>query len=160
MLSSIARGKIMIGKVSGFFAAMVLCAPLAPALAHHSGAMFDRTRTVELSGIIKEYQFANPHVWFEIMADPTTIKASPVTIKTSDKPAQKVAKGASKDPVQWSIEGEGPAIMARMGLGPSVLKAGDKITIKLHPLRDGRPGGSFIAITLADGKTIAPPQRP
>ena len=150
----------MIGKVSGFFAAMVLCGGVMPALAHHSGAMFDRTKTVELSGIIQEYQFANPHVWIEIMADPATIKGSPITIKVAGKPAQKPAKGASKEPVQWSIEGEGPSIMARMGLGPSVLKAGDKITIKLHPLRDGRPGGSFIAITLADGKTIAPPQRP
>ena len=150
----------MIGKVSGFFAAMVLCGGIMPALAHHSGAMFDRTKTVELSGIIQEYQFANPHVWIEIMADPATIKGSPITIKVAGKPAQKPAKGASKEPVQWSIEGEGPSIMARMGLGPSVLKAGDKITIKLHPLRDGRPGGSFIAITLADGKTIAPPQRP
>jgi len=101
------------------------------ALAHHSGAMFDRTKKVELAGTVKQYQFANPHVWIELMVPAKDGKA-----------------------VQWSIEGEGPPIMARMGLGPSVLKAGDKVTIQAHPLRDGRTGGSFIAITLADGKVV------
>jgi hypothetical protein len=135
----------MMQRLCGVFAAMVLGAAL-PAFAHHSGAMFDRTKTVELTGTIKEYQFANPHVWIEVMAEPSSVKFSKGDVKK---------KGAGKEPVQWSIEGEGPAIMARMGLGPSVLKAGDKISIRLHPLRDGRTGGSFISITLANGKTIA-----
>jgi hypothetical protein len=130
----------MMQRLSGFLAAMVLCAGV-PALAHHSGAMFDRTKTVELIGTIKQYQFSNPHVWIEVMVPPS-------------------GKARKGEPVQWSIEGEGPSIMARMGLGPSVLKAGDKVTIKAHPLRDGRSGGSFIAITLADGKIIAPAPRP
>jgi Family of unknown function (DUF6152) len=101
------------------------------ALAHHSGAMFDRTKQVTLAGTVKQYQFANPHVWIELMVSGKDGKA-----------------------VQWSIEGEGPPIMARMGLGPTVLKAGDKVTVQAHPLRDGRSGGSFIAITLADGKIV------
>ena len=129
----------MMQKLSGFLATVVLWSG-APALAHHSGAMFDRTRTVELSGTIKQYQFANPHVWIEVVV-----------------PAQ---KNKATAPVQWSIEGEGPAIMARMGLGPSALKAGDKVTIKAHPLRDGRPGGSFISVTLPDGKVITPSAGP
>jgi hypothetical protein len=150
----------MMQRLTGFFAAMVLCGGLGPALAHHSGAMFDRTRTVELSGTIKEYQFANPHVWIEIMTDPGSVKTSDTALqkigqKIGQKSDLKSSKGASQDPVQWSIEGEGPAIMARMGLGPSALQTGDKVTIRLHPLRDGRPGGSFIAITLANGKVIA-----
>jgi hypothetical protein len=124
----------MMQKLLGFLATVVLWSG-APALAHHSGAMFDRTKTVELSGTIKQYQFTNPHVWIEVVV-----------------PAK---KGKDAATVQWSIEGEGPAIMARMGLGPSVLKSGDKVTIKAHPLRDGRTGGSFISITLPDGKVIA-----
>jgi hypothetical protein len=145
------RGKIMMQRLCGFFAAMVLCAGV-PALAHHSGAMFDRTKTVELTGTIKEYQFTNPHVWIEVMVtEPVNTRA--VTHATKD------AK-ESPAPVQWSIEGEGPAIMARMGLGPSVLKPGDKVTLKAHPLRDGRSGGSFISITLPNGKVIAPAHRP
>jgi len=77
---------------------MLVLAPLA--MAHHSGAMFDQSKTVELIGTVKEYQFSNPHVWIELMVP--------------DK------KGKS---AQWSIEGEAPQMMARMGLKPKVLKA-------------------------------------
>jgi hypothetical protein len=141
MFSSPPGGKIMMQRLSGLLAAMVLCVGV-PALAHHSGAMFDRTKTVELKGTVKQYQFSNPHVWIEVMVPPTD--------KNSGKDAS---------PVQWSIEGEGPPIMARMGLGPSVLKAGDKVTIKAHPLRDGRTGGSLITITLADGRVLPPARK-
>lgn len=141
----------MMQRLSGHRAAVliaiVLCAGV-PALAHHSGAMFDRTKTVELVGTIKEYQFSNPHVWIEVMVPPS-----------GKKSADSAAGGQpAAGPVQWSIEGEGPAIMARIGLGPSVLKAGDKVTIKAHPLRDGRNGGSLISITLPDGRVL-PPRR-
>ena len=125
----------MMQRLPGFLAALILCVMVAPAPAHHSGAMFDRTKTVELVGTLKQYQFTNPHVWIEMLVP-----------------------GKSGE-TQWSIEGEGPSIMARMGLGPSVMKAGDKVTVKAHPLRDGRPGGSFISITLPSGKVIAPPVR-
>jgi hypothetical protein len=110
----------------------------ATAWAHHSGAMFDRTKKVDLAGTVKEYQFANPHVWIELMVP-----------------------GKDGKEVQWSIEGEGPPIMARLGVSPRTLKPGDKIKIQAHPLRDGRTGGSFITLTLADGKVITsvrPPQ--
>jgi hypothetical protein len=33
------------------------------------------------------------------------------------------------------------------------------VTLKAHPLRDGRPGGSFITMTLADGRVIGMPPR-
>jgi len=120
------------------FATLTGVLMLAPAaMAHHSGAMFDQAKTVELVGTIKEYQFSNPHVWIEVMVP--------------DK------KGK---PAQWSIEGEAPQLMARMGLKPKALKAGDKVTMRAHPLRDGRTGGSFISITLEDGKTIGGPRPP
>jgi hypothetical protein len=108
------------------------------AVAHHSAAMFDRAKTVELVGTVKDYQFANPHVWIQM-----------------------VVAAADGQLTEWSIEGEGPAIMARMGLGPSALKVGSKVTVRAHPLRDERPGGSFISITLEDGTVITtfrPPQ--
>lgn len=122
---------------------LLVLAVAVPALAHHSGAMFDRTKTVELNGTIKQYQFSNPHVWIEVMVPPDAKK-----------------KDSAATPVQWSIEGEGPSIMARMGLGPSVLKAGDKVIVKAHPLRDGRTGGSLITVTLADGRVLPPPRNP
>ena len=116
---------------------MLLCALATASFAHHSGAMFDQAKTVTLAGTVKEYQFTHPHVWIELMVPD--------------------AKGK---PVQWSIEGEGPQIMARIGLKPKALKVGDKVTLKAHPLRDGRPGGSFITLTLADGQVIGALRRP
>lgn len=104
-------------------------APLAAA--HHSSSMFDRSQTLVLTGTIKEYQFLNPHTWIEILItneDGTT--------------------------TQWSVEASGRRPMVAMGLGPTRLLAGDKVTIRAHPLRDGRNGALFIDITLPDGETI------
>lgn len=110
-----------------------LCAVAATsAIAHHSGAMFDRSKTVTLAGTVKEYQFRNPHVWIEILVP-----------------------GKDGKDVQWSIEGEGPSGMARMGLSPKTLKTGDKVTMHAHPLRDGRNGGSFIDLKLPNGKVVS-----
>ena len=93
--------------------------------------MFNRATTVTLEGTIKEYQFDNPHVWIEVMVP-----------------------DAEGNTTQWSIEGEGRSTMTRLGLGRTVIKPGDAVKLRAHPLRDGRPGGSFIEITLPDGKVI------
>ena len=114
----------------GLGAAALIAA--APVLAHHSGAMFDRSKTVVLKGTIKEYQFTNPHTWVEIMVPDEAGKM-----------------------VQWSIEGEGPGAMNRIGLTRSSISPGDQVTMKVHPLRDGRSGGSYIELTTAAGKTMA-----
>lgn len=111
------------------FACLMLTVNIA--IAHHSGAMFERTKVVTLVGTIKEYQFLNPHVWIEIM------------VPDEDGKLQ-----------QWSIEGEGRAAMVRLGLGRKVIQPGDKVTIRTHQLRDGRRAGSFIDILLPDGKLI------
>jgi len=103
-----------------------------PALAHHSGAMFDRNKEVVLTGTLKEIQWVSPHAWIQILV-----------------PA------ADGKPQEWSIEmGGGPAGFPRLGITRSYPKVGDKISIVAHPLRDGRPGGSFMGITLPDGRTM------
>jgi hypothetical protein len=30
--------------------------------------MFDRNKTVRIDGVVKEYEWTNPHVWLHIMA--------------------------------------------------------------------------------------------
>jgi hypothetical protein len=114
-------------------AAVAAALAAGPALAHHSGAMFDRSKTITLKGTIKEYQFTNPHVWVEILV-----------------PGE---SGAA--PVQWSIEGEGPPTMNRIGLTREAIRPGDQVTLRMHPLRDGRTGGSYIDLTTADGKVMS-----
>jgi len=101
-------------------------------LAHHSSAMFDRSKTYVLKGTLKEYQFIAPHSWISVVA-------------------ARDGKGAV---ARWDIEGSTAARMKAQGITPERLKPGDKITIRTHPLRDGRNGGALIDIVLADGTRI------
>ena len=110
----------------------MLTLPAGPVLAHHSGAMFDRTKTVTITGEIKKFDYVNPHAWLDIMAPDASGKIA-----------------------EWSVEMSAPIGLKKVGLTPSNLKAGDKITVHAHPLRDGRPGGSFIDVQLADGRVIS-----
>ncbi len=116
--------------VAGLAAA--LCA--VPALAHHSFAMFDAGKLVTLEGTVKEFQWTNPHVWILLM----------------------VADGDAA-PVQWAIELNGPTGLAREGWYPKTLRPGMKVKVVIHPLKDGKNGGQFLAVTLPDGKIIGNP---
>jgi len=115
----------------GITAALVVSAMAASA--HHSFAMFDLGKDVTVDAVIKEVQFTNPHVWLQIMV--------------------KDDKGTE---TEWSIESGAPGMMLRNGWKPSTLKAGDKVTLTLHPLRDGRPGGSLVKVKVPDGRTLGP----
>lgn len=99
--------------------------------AHHSFAMFDRERTVTITGVIREFQWTNPHSWIQITV---TDDAGKVT--------------------EWSLEGGSPGIMGRNGWKRTSLVPGEKVTIELYPLRSGEPGGSFVEITKADGTKL------
>jgi hypothetical protein len=99
-------------------------------MAHHSGAMFDRTRTVTLEGTVKEFQFTNPHSWLQVMV-----------------------KGADGKEVEWGFENEGPSSLKRMGIEATTFKAGDKVTVVASPMKDGRPAGAWMSIKKADGKS-------
>ena len=45
---------------------LLACLAAGPAFAHHSGAMFDRAKTVELKGTIKQFGWTNPHAYIAI----------------------------------------------------------------------------------------------
>ena len=115
----------------GITAALALSATAASA--HHSFAMFDLGKDVTVDAVIKEVQFTNPHVWLQILI--------------------KDDKGTE---TEWSIESGAPGMMLRNGWKPSTLKAGDKVTLTLHPLRDGKPGGSLVKVIVPDGRTLGP----
>lgn len=117
------------GIALGAAAATVLIGAPA-AYAHHSFAMFDRTKTVKLAGTIKEYDWTNPHIY--------------IWLNVAD------AKGQQT----WGIESASPGVLVRHGWNRNTLKAGDKVTLEINPLRDGRTGGSFVRLTLADGTTM------
>lgn len=99
--------------------------------AHHSFAMFDKTRTVTINGTIKDVEWNNPHVWIWI------------TVPTEG--------GGSDD---WGLESGGPSQLNRMGIHRTMLKTGDSITVDVYPMKDGRVGGEFSKATLSDGTKI------
>jgi len=110
--------------------AFVLAAS-APAVAHHSAAGVDQTRTVTIVGTLKEFKWANPHSWMDI-----------------DVPDD---KGQTK---LWSVEMTAPAYLARAGWTSKTVKPGDKVTVMVRPMKNGDPGGLFVSITLPDGRVL------
>jgi hypothetical protein len=108
--------------------ALLSVAMASPAMAHHSTAMFDFTKTVQLEGTIKDFQWTNPHTW--------------TVVTVTGKPG--VAG-------EYGLEGMSPNYLARNGWTKRTLKSGDKVKLAVHPLKDGRKGGFMVSVTLPDG---------
>jgi len=102
-----------------------------PALAHHSFAMFDATKTLEFEGTIKEFQWTNPHSWLQVMVTDETGKET-----------------------EWSLEMGSPGGLARAGWRPRTVQPGMEVTVTLHPLKDGSAGGQFLSVVLPDGTVM------
>jgi hypothetical protein len=103
----------------------------APAFAHHSFGMFQLDQNVVITGTVKDYQFKMPHVWLYLV------------VPTKD--------GMTED---WGFECHSPNLIARKGWTVNTLKPGDKISVMMHPMRDGSKAGSVAYITLANGKQL------
>jgi Family of unknown function (DUF6152) len=112
-------------------AGVALAIFVTPAWPHHSFAMFDMKKTLTLNGTVKEFQWISPHAWI--------VMTTPVP---------------GGEPKQWAVELSSPRTLARTGLNPKTLRPGMKISIDIHPLKDGSPGGSATGLTLTfpDGK--------
>lgn len=101
---------------------VALMAMITPsAFAHHSAAMFDHEQLVELKGVVKEFQYTNPHSW--LLVDVTNEDGTVTT---------------------WGFEAEGPSTLMRAGIRKSTLPPGTEISIRGNPLRDGRPGAAWV----------------
>ena len=114
----------------GLLAAGAL-AVAGPASAHHAFNMFELDKAVTVTGVVKDYQFKMPHVWFYIML-PT---------------------GAGGAPEQWGFECHSPNLVARKGWNINTLKPGDKVSVLMHPMKDGSHAGSVVNVLMPDGKT-------
>ncbi len=100
------------------------------ASAHHSTAMFDMQHTVKVTGTVTQFDWTNPHtfIWMDVLNN-----------------------GATE---HWSVEGMSPNYLSRNGWTRHTLKAGDKVDMEVHLLKDGRKGGFCATVTLPDGKTL------
>lgn len=106
----------------------------APAMAHHSFAMFDREHPTPISGTVKDFQWTNPHVWIQV-----------------------VVKGPDGAQQEWGVECTSVNFMRRQGWDKDSLKAGDKVKLQIFPLKDGSHGGQFHGLTELNGRTTALP---
>jgi len=106
----------------------------APALAHHSFAMFDPTKRMTLDGTVRTFQWTAPHAILWVEAD----------------------KVGGYDAGLWSLElPTSPGNLSKMGWSRTSLHAGDKVRVEIEPIRDGHRAGSFKKATIvATGKIL------
>ena len=104
-------------------------------MAHHSLAgVYDMKKDMELSGELKNIKFVNPH------------GSLTVTVPNKD--------GSATD---WVLTLGSATALAQRGIGktgPNALHAGDKITVKFIPAKDGSPLGFLKTVVMPDGRTI------
>jgi hypothetical protein len=113
-------------------AAFAVASATYPAAAHHSDAMFAADKELVLNGTVKQFQYTNPHSWIQL-----------------------VVPGTSGAAVEWSIETGAPIVLLRAGIKPTALQPGEKVSLRVHPLKDGGAGGSLIDVKKADGTTLS-----
>lgn len=92
-----------------------------PALAHHSGAMFEDRVMLELEGTVTRFDYVNPHSWLY------------VDIENDDGTV-----------IEWGFELDAPPRLRRVGISPNFWQEGDRVTVRTRPLKDGRPAGFLV----------------
>jgi hypothetical protein len=113
------------------FAGIILVCFIASAtMAHHSAAAQDFGRRVEVEGVIKTWEIANPH--------------GRVVLVVSD------AKGTR----DIEFETHSRNNVYRAGYRDGMLKAGDKIKVMIAPNRDGSDGGYITGFVTAKGEKV------
>jgi hypothetical protein len=104
-------------------------------LAHHSLAgVYDMKKDMELTGEVESVKFVNPH--------------GSLTI---------IVKNADGSTTPWILTLGSATGLAQRGIGktgPNALHAGDKITVKFLPAKDGSPLGALRTVIMPDGRVI------
>ena len=104
------------------------------ALAHHSAAMFEEKKTITVDGVVKRFEYTNPHSW--LWVDVTGVDGKVTT---------------------WGFEAEGPSTLQRAGIRPSEFPVGTPLTMTGRPMKDGRPAAIWVlAVRKSDGKKYDP----
>lgn len=111
--------------------AAALCAA-APAVAHHSVAMFDMTQHKTMQGTVRAWQWTNPHAWLQV-----------------------VGPNGQGGQAEMGFELGSPNTLVRDGFKRDTFKPGDVVTVIYAPRRDSAPGGHFLCGKVRDGKWFA-----
>jgi hypothetical protein len=122
----VARGSCARG-----IAAALLVVMSAPAVSHHSAAMFDFEVVSTLKGPVTRFDYVNPHSWLY------------VDVANEDGTV-----------TEWGFELDAPPRLRRVGISPTFWQEGDAVTVKTNPLKDGRPAGLLVGAATEDGRTF------
>jgi hypothetical protein len=108
----------------------------AHASAHHSFAVFDMTQEKTITGVVSKFEWTNPHtfIFVDVANDKGVVES-------------------------WAIEGMSPNYLGRRGWSKNSVKPGEKITVSVRPLKEGKPGGMFIRAQIGD-RTLMPTGAP
>jgi len=118
------------------YAVVLAAALVAPVMAHHSGAMFEDKKEVTLTGVVKEFQYTNPHSW--LLVD---------------------VKGADGKVTTWGFEAEGPSSMTRAGIRLKDFTPGTPVTITGRPMKNGQPAALWVKATRTTDNRVFVPAR-
>jgi hypothetical protein len=122
-----------LGHLLGLLGLLVAATP-TPALAHHSFAMFDHSRTETVKGKVTLFQWTNPHGYLEVDA-----------------------AGADGVVKHFTIELTSINMLQRSGWRSNMIKFGDEVKAVISPLLSGQPGGLLLDVTLPNGQKLESP---
>jgi uncharacterized protein DUF6152 len=122
-----------IERVLAILVLAIAVVPLSAGLlwSHHSVAGYDTQKEVVLHGVVKEFNWRNPHVY--------------VVWEVKDQ---------SGKVVEWAGEMNSPTSMIQVGMNRNSLKPGDEVVITVNPSKTSNPLGIIRKITMADGRLI------
>ncbi|MGC3982449.1 MAG: DUF6152 family protein [Steroidobacteraceae bacterium] len=115
-------------KIQLSLSVLLLATAMTTTYAHHSGAMFDSTQSLIVEGVVKDWQWKNPHAWLQIV--------------TPD------GKGGT---VEQGFELGSPNTLVRNGYEFDTFKSGDKVKVVYHPRKDGTLGGELSWVKAVNG---------
>ena len=104
----------------------------ATALPHHSNVAYEVTKVITITGVVKSFEWVNPHTWLTVVVDD--------------------GKGGK---VEWACEGRAPGVLGRAGWSRSILKSGETVTVHMSPAKDGSKVSIIARVTKADGTILS-----
>jgi hypothetical protein len=101
--------------------------------AHHSQAMFDMSQCRTTSGTVRTLQYQFPHSWLWLNVS-----------------------NANGQTDVWAFEFAAPAQMHAVDArwNAKLVKAGDKVTVRYSPTRNGKPAGAMFSLKIPDGSEL------
>jgi hypothetical protein len=117
----------LINRIAAALGVAIVCAWSVSVRAHHSFAMYDLSKTYVMTGVVTRVD-PNPN-HLQIFFAPL------------NEARDQVLRDAKGEPVVWALEMSAASVVARDGITVNGFPRGTIISVGLHPLRNGFPGG-------------------